>query len=86
MWLQILERLGGGLSLGRERPSLASSAWKKFCSRTPALASLVCRGLYCRQLENIRSTSSMYWPEVLYSQLLTFSLMVLRAMGLWITS
>ncbi|KAG7277758.1 hypothetical protein CRUP_023046 [Coryphaenoides rupestris] len=37
---QILVRLGGGVSLGRERPSLASSEWKKFCRRTPALASL----------------------------------------------
>jgi len=50
------------VSLSRERPSLASSAWKKLCRRTPAFASLVLRGLYCRQLENIRSTSSMYWP------------------------
>lgn len=36
---------------------------KNFWRRSPALASLVWRGLYCRQLENIRSTSETNSPE-----------------------
>lgn len=36
---------------------------KNLWRRSPALASLVWRGLYCRQLENIRSTSETNSPE-----------------------
>lgn len=46
-----------------DRPSLASSEMKNLWRRSPALASLVWRGLYCRQLENIRSTSETKSPE-----------------------
>lgn len=62
--VQWRERLkGGGLEVWSDRPSLVSSDMKNLWRRSPALASLVWRGLYCRQLENIRSTSETNSPE-----------------------
>lgn len=60
--LHCLERLAGGAELRSDRPSFLSSEWKNCCRRWPALASLVWRGLYCRQLENISSTSETNSP------------------------
>lgn len=62
--VQWRERLAGGrLEVWSDRPSLVSSDMKNLWRRSPALASLVWRGLYCRQLENIRSTSETNSPE-----------------------
>lgn len=62
--VQWRERLaGGGLEVPSDRPSLANSNMKNLWRRSPALASFVWRGLYCRQLENIRSTSDTNSPE-----------------------
>lgn len=60
--VQCRERLAGGAAPRSDRPSLLSSEWKNCCRRWPAFASLVWRGLYWRQLENINSTSEMYSP------------------------
>lgn len=60
--VQCRERLAGGAEPRSDRPSLLSSEWKNCCRRRPALASLVWRGLYWRQLENISSTSETNSP------------------------